>query len=97
MKALRAYNPGSERVLSPRLLVIDAAREPIKALKILTEGLASHTRNGIWLVNFQGVPVARAASEFDLIYLDEEHRVLHGIEISRAENLSNSAGIPRAF
>ena len=83
MKPLSVYNPGSERVLSPRLLVVDAAREPIKVLKILTEGLAAHTRYGIWLVNCQGVPVARSASEFDLLYLDEEHRVLHGIEISR--------------
>jgi PilZ domain len=83
MKPLRVYNPGSERVLSPRLLVIDAAREPIKVLKILTEGLAAHTRYGIWLVNCQGVPVARSASEFDLLYLDEQQRVLHGIEVSR--------------
>ena len=94
MKALSAYNAGSERVLSPRLLVVDAAREPIKALKILTEGLASHTRNGIWLVNFQGVPAARAASEFDLIYLDEEHRVLHGIEISQGRELEQFSGHP---
>jgi hypothetical protein len=83
MKALGAYNPGSERVLSSRLLVIDAACEPIKVLKILTQGLAAHTRYGIWLVNCQGVPVARAASEFDLLYLDEQQRVLHGIELSR--------------
>jgi hypothetical protein len=82
MKTLSAYNPGSERVLSSRLLVIDAAREPIKVLKILTQGLAAHTRYGIWLINCQGVPVARAASDFDLLYLDEEHRVLHGIELS---------------
>ena len=94
MKALSAYNAGSERVLSPRLLVVDAAREPIKALKILTEGLTSHTRNGIWLVNFQGVPVARAASEFDLIYLDDEHRVLQGIEISQDRELEPFIGQP---
>src|ERR1700740_1950475 len=83
MKELSAYNPGSERVPSPSPLVVDAAREPIKVLKVLTEGLAPHTRYGIWLVNCQGVPVTRAASEFDLVYLDEEHRVLNGFEVSQ--------------
>jgi hypothetical protein len=46
------------------------------------QGLAPLERNGVLLLNFKGVPVTLAASAFDLIYLDEEHRVLHGVEIS---------------
>jgi hypothetical protein len=82
MKELRAYNAGSERILSPRLVVIDAAREPIMVRKIFKEGPGAQARNGIWLANFRGVPFAKPASEFDLIYLDEDYRVLHAVEVS---------------
>jgi hypothetical protein len=94
MKVFSAYNAGSDRVLSPRLLVVDTAREPIKVLKILMEGLAPHARNGIWLINFSGIPIARAASSFDLIYLDEEHHVLQATEISQDSDFEPFNGEP---
>jgi hypothetical protein len=83
MNVLSAYNAGSDRVLSPSIRVVDAARESTKVLWILSEGLAAHARNGFWLVNFERVPITRAASDFDLIYLDEEHRVLQAVEVSQ--------------
>ncbi len=89
-----AYNEGSKRILSPRLSVVDAAREPLKVLKILMEGLAPSARNGIWLVNFKGIPVARSHSAFDLVYLDDEHRVVHAIEITRSSEFTPFKGDP---
>ncbi|SRR5579871_1076292 len=91
---VKAYNAGSDRVLSPGLIVIDAAREPIKVLKILMEGLAPDERNGVWLVNFHGVPIARAAAVFDLIHLDQEHRVLQAVEISLGRDIEPFDGHP---
>ncbi|MGB6191625.1 MAG: hypothetical protein WBF42_04090 [Terracidiphilus sp.] len=80
--------------MSPRLTVVDAAREPLKVLKILMEGLAPSARNGIWLVNFKGIPVARSHSAFDLVYLDDEHRVVHAIEITRRGEFTPFKGDP---
>lgn len=91
---VKAYNAGSDRVLSPSLIVIDAAREPIKVLKILMEGLAPDERNGVWLVNFHGVPIARAAACFDLIHLDRENRVLQAIEIAQERDIEPFDGHP---
>jgi hypothetical protein len=58
-----------------------AAREPIKVLRLLMKGLVPEERDRIWLANFQGVPIARAGAALDLIYLDEEHRILQATEI----------------
>lgn len=91
---IKAYNAGSGRVLSPNLIVIDAAREPIKVLRILMEGLAPNERNGIWLVNFHGVPITRALAVFDLIHLDEEHRILQAIEMAQGRDVEPFNGHP---
>lgn len=74
--------------------MVDAAREPLKVLKILMEGLAPSARNGIWLVNFKGIPVARSHSAFDLVYLDDEHRVVHAIEITQRSEFTPFIGDP---
>ncbi len=58
------------------------------------KGLAPDERNGVWLVNFQEVPIARTASGFDLIYLDGEHRVLEAIEISQDREFEPFKGHP---
>jgi hypothetical protein len=82
MKVLRAFNAASERILSPRLFVVDAAREPGEVRKIFVKGLPAQARNGVWLVNFETAPALRPESALDVIYLDEEGRVLHAVEIS---------------
>lgn len=93
-KVFSAYNDGSKRVISPRLTVVDAEREPLKVLKILMEGLAPDARSGIWLIHFRGVPVARSHSAFDLLYLDDEYRVVHAIEISERSEFAPFRGQP---
>jgi hypothetical protein len=81
-KIINAYNGKSQRLLSSGLVIVDAAREPLKVLKVLMEGLGPDCRAGLWLTNFRGVPVARTLSPFDLIYLDKDYGVVHCVEIS---------------
>jgi hypothetical protein len=76
------YNETSKCFLSTRVAVVDAAMEPLRVLRVLMEGLTPDTGGGLWLIHFKGVPVARALSPFDLIYLDKDFRVVHGIELS---------------
>jgi hypothetical protein len=91
---LTANNAGSARVLSRRLIVVNAATDPIKVLRLLMKGLVPDERDGICLINFQGVPIARAAAAFDVIYLDERHRVLRAIEIEPGREYAPFRGQP---
>ncbi len=73
---------------------VNAALEPLKVLKVLIEGLPATARTGLWLTNFKGVPVARTLSPFDLLYLDKENRVLHGVELSKDGEFAPFRGRP---
>ncbi|MGA2727330.1 MAG: hypothetical protein ABSE96_05925 [Terracidiphilus sp.] len=81
-KIINAYHGKSQRLLSSGLVIVDAALEPLKVLKVLMEGLGPDRKAGLWLTNFRGVPVARTLSPFDLIYLDKDYGVVHCVEIS---------------
>src|SRR5579872_2846870 len=76
-------NQTRDTTLSSSVTAVNAALEPLRVLKVLIEGLPANARSGLWLTNFKGVPVARTLSPFDLIYLDKENRVLHGVELSK--------------
>jgi len=77
-----AFNKSRETFLTLDARVLDAAVDPLKVLKVLIEGLDADTRTGLWLTNFKAIPVARTLSPFDLIYLDEDHRVVHAVELT---------------
>ena len=77
-----AYNKTRETFLSFSFTVIDAALEPLRVLKLLIEGLPRGAATGIWLTHFKDVPVAQALSPFDLVYLDKDYRVVHGVELT---------------
>ena len=81
-KVITAQNQRTQKMLTSGLVIVDAAMEPLRVLKVLMEGLGPDVKAGLWLTNFRGVPVARTLSPFDLIYLDIEYRVVHCIEIS---------------
>lgn len=76
-----AYNKTRESSLSLSVTSINATLDPLRVLKVLIEGLPENARNGLWLTNFKGVPVAHTLSPFDLIYLDKDLRVVHGVEL----------------
>lgn len=89
-----AYNETSKCFLSTRVTVVDAALEPLRVLRVLMEGLGPDASDGAWLIHFKGVPVARAISPFDLIYLDKDFRVVHGIELFADSSFEPFKGQP---
>jgi hypothetical protein len=89
-----AYNEATKKTLAEGVTVVDAAREPIKVLKVLMEGLPSSAKKGLWLTNFSGIPVARAQTPFDLVYLDDLSCVVHCVEISLDSRFEPFKGIP---
>jgi hypothetical protein len=87
-------NQTRQNTLSPSVTVVNAALEPLKVLKVLIEGLPLNSRSGLWLTNFKGVPVARTLSPFDLIYLDKDQHVIHGVELSKDGEFAPFKGTP---
>lgn len=91
-----AYNKTSKKFLGPRLKAVDAAREPIRVLKLVMDGLSPQDANGLWVINFRGIPIARTTNPFDLVYLDEGFRVLQAIEISQHSVFEPFKGQPES-
>jgi hypothetical protein len=89
-----AYNQTRDTLLSSSVTSVNAGLEPLKVLKVLIEGLPANSRTGLWLTNFKGVPVARTLSPFDLLYLDKDNRVVHGVELSKDGEFAPSKGQP---
>jgi hypothetical protein len=89
-----AYNQTRDTLLSSSVTSVNAGLEPLKVLKVLIEGLPANSRTGLWLTNFKGVPVARTLSPFDLLYLDKDNRVVHGVELSKDGEFAPSKGRP---
>jgi len=89
-----AYNETSKCFLSTRVVALDSAVEPLKTLKVLMEGPGADAGSGLWLIRFRGVPVARAFSPFDLIYLDKDLRVVHGVELTAESRFEPFKGQP---
>lgn len=71
------YNQTRESFLSLGVVVADTAA---KQLKVLMENLSINADSGLWLTPFRGVPATKGLTPVDLIYLDEENRVLQAIE-----------------
>lgn len=91
---MTAVNETSKRAFGPPLTVIDASRDPLKVLKLLMEGPGPNPKTGILFINFKGIPVARAHTPFDLIYMDEDLRVLQAAEISPTSSFQKFKGQP---
>ncbi len=89
-----AYNESSKRQLASGITIVDSVNEPIKVLKILMEGLTPAAGAGHWVTRFHGLPIARSYSPFDLIYLDDEYRVVHDVEITQTSNFVPFKGLP---
>jgi hypothetical protein len=92
-KIINVYNEKNQKLVGSGLIIVDAATEPLKVLKVLVEGLPDG-RSGLWLTNFKGIPVARTLSPFDLVYLDQDYSVVHSVEISTEGEYSPFRGDP---
>jgi len=71
------YNQTRESFLSLGVTVADTAA---KQLKVLMDNLSIKADAGLWLTPFRGVPATKGLTPVDLIYLDEDNRVLQAIE-----------------
>ncbi|MGC2613059.1 MAG: PilZ domain-containing protein [Terracidiphilus sp.] len=71
------YNQTRESFLSLGVNVADTAA---KQLKVLMENLTIKADAGLWLTPFRGVPATKGLTPVDLIYLDEDNRVIQAIE-----------------
>jgi hypothetical protein len=81
IKEFSVYNETRENFLSTRVTVIDTKSEPLKAVKALIEGLAPNTETGLWLNPLKKVPTVPRLSSYDLVYLDQECRVVQGVAL----------------
>jgi len=48
-KEFCVYNETRENFLSPKVTVIDTKSDPLKAVKVLIEGLGPNAETGLWL------------------------------------------------
>jgi len=71
------YNQTRESFLSLGVVMADSAA---KQLNVLVENLSIQPDTGLWLSPFRGIPATKGLSPVDLIYLDEDNRVLQAIE-----------------
>ncbi len=71
------YNQTRESFLSLGVCVADTAA---KQLKVLMDSLSIQANAGLWLTPFRGVPATKGLTPVDLIYLDEDNRVIQAIE-----------------
>lgn len=75
------YNETQENLLTPRVTVIDTKSEPLKAVKVLIEGLGPNAQAGLWLNPLDRVPTVPRLSSYDLVYLDRQCRVVQGVAL----------------
>lgn len=75
------YNETRENLLSPRVAFIDTRSDPLKAVKVLIEGLAPNADTGLWLNPMKSVPAVPRLTAYDLVYLDRDGCVVHGVEL----------------
>lgn len=89
-----AFNKTRGIILSLDVAVIDAAMDPLRVLRVLMEGLSSEEATGLWITHFRAVPVARAVSPFDLVYLDASQCVVHAVSLTVDSGFEPFAGEP---
>lgn len=80
-KEFCVYNETRESLLSSRVSVIDTTSDPLSLLKALIEGPAPNAETGLWLNPLKNLPSVPRISPYDLIYLDQDCRVIHGVEL----------------
>src|ERR1700733_4679538 len=80
-KEYSVYNETRENFLSSRVTFIDTKSDPLRAVKVLIEGLAPNAETGLWLNPLKNIPTVPRLSSYDLVYLDKECRVLRGMAL----------------
>ncbi len=76
-----AYNATRSCKINSTVTVADSAREPLKVLKILVEGLARDSKSSLWLTPLEYAPQLTRLFPFDLAYLDKDMKVLEAMAL----------------
>jgi uncharacterized protein len=71
------YNQTRESFISLGVSMADSAA---KQLKALLDDLSVQPDAGLWLSPFRGIPATKGLIPVDLIYLDEDNRVIQAVE-----------------
>ncbi len=71
------YNQTRESFLSLEVAVADVT---IEHLEDMIETLTVKVDSGLWTVPYRGIPSARGLSPIDLVYLDQDYRVIQEVE-----------------
>ena len=85
------YNQTRESFLSLGVTVADSSAGRLRGL---IEKLAIKADSGIWMMPYRGIPAAHGISPIDLLYLDQEYRVIQEVEsfpTSTVESLRDEA------
>jgi hypothetical protein len=91
-KELCVYNETRENFLSSRVTVIDSKSDPLKGIKALIEGLGPHAEAGLWLNPLKSVPNVPTMSPYDLVYLDQDCRVVHSVAMIPDDEVPHFSG-----
>jgi hypothetical protein len=75
-KTCCAYNVTRGCRINSTVTAADSAREPLKVLKVLVEGLARDSKSSLWLTPLEYAPQLTRLFPFDLAYLDKDMKVL---------------------
>jgi len=73
----RVYNRSREGFLNLEVLVVDTTAVSLKALM---EDLAARVNTALWFTPYRGLPASHGVPPFDVVYLDEQYRVLQDVE-----------------
>ncbi|MDR3741494.1 MAG: PilZ domain-containing protein [Terracidiphilus sp.] len=77
----RITNRTKGKLLSEGVHAVDATFEHLTVLRVLIEGLADNNEAGLWLTEVRGIPTVPRISPIDLIYVDEQQRVVEAVEL----------------
>ncbi|MGA8090752.1 MAG: hypothetical protein WCA10_25990 [Terracidiphilus sp.] len=80
-KTCCAYNATRGCRINSTVTVTDSAREPLKVLKVLVEGLARDSKSSLWLTPLAHAPQLARIFPFDLAYLDQDMKVLEAMAL----------------
>ena len=71
------YNLTRECLVSLDMSIVDTVHEPLKAL---VDDLSHVPGSGLWLTPFRGLPLGSGLSRFDVIFLDDNYRIVECAE-----------------
>ena len=76
-----AYNVSKGRHLSPKVTLVDRPDQPLTLMRLLVESLGFKAQTALWLSPLNGPPQLVRPFPFDLIYLDQDLRVITAVEL----------------